>query len=214
MTRTDLLLSMARRPKHFSAKSRQIRLSFRGFNINYVPSAPPLYATLHTENDHIRSRKSKVGEKFRRKKREKILWVHGKCVTLQRFRRETGRLAQLVQSVCLTSRGSGVRIPQRPPPRFSHRDAVIDTSGRGSTVIDLSCRQHIYGALSSAGSERLPYKQRVGGSNPSAPTTDTLGDTSKVSEDFFCAGPSRHSPTVGRHKYAITHQDASIYLHI
>ncbi len=106
---------MARRPKHFSAKSRQIRLSFRGFNINYVPSAPPLYATLHTENDHIRSRKSKVGEKFRRKKREKILWVHGKCVTLQRFRRETGRLAQLVQSVCLTSRGSGVRIPQRPP---------------------------------------------------------------------------------------------------
>ncbi len=69
-------------------------------------------------------------------------------------------------------------------------------------------------ALSSAGSERLPYKQRVGGSNPSAPTTDTLGDTSKVSEDFFCAGPSRHSPTVGRHKYAITHQDASIYLHI
>ena len=27
-----------------------------------------------------------------------------------------GRLAQLVQSVCLTSRGSGVRIPQRPPP--------------------------------------------------------------------------------------------------
>ena len=26
-----------------------------------------------------------------------------------------GRLAQLVQSICLTSRGSGVRIPQRPP---------------------------------------------------------------------------------------------------
>ena len=25
-------------------------------------------------------------------------------------------------------------------------------------------------ALSSVGSERLPYKQRVGGSNPSAPT--------------------------------------------
>ncbi len=28
-------------------------------------------------------------------------------------------------------------------------------------------------ALSSAGSERLPYKQRVGGSNPSAPTVKT-----------------------------------------
>ena len=26
-------------------------------------------------------------------------------------------------------------------------------------------------ALSSAGSEHLPYKQRVGGSNPSAPTS-------------------------------------------
>ena len=29
-------------------------------------------------------------------------------------------------------------------------------------------------ALSSAGSERLPYKQRVGGSNPSAPTRHDL----------------------------------------
>ena len=28
-------------------------------------------------------------------------------------------------------------------------------------------------ALSSVGSERLPYKQRVGGSNPSAPTQKT-----------------------------------------
>ena len=31
-------------------------------------------------------------------------------------------------------------------------------------------------ALSSAGSERLPYKQRVGGSNPSAPTTPKVDD--------------------------------------
>ena len=31
------------------------------------------------------------------------------------------------------------------------------------------------GALSSAGSERLPYKQRVGGSNPSAPTKQGAG---------------------------------------
>ena len=29
-----------------------------------------------------------------------------------------GRLAQLVQSICLTSRGSGVRIPQRPQGCF------------------------------------------------------------------------------------------------
>ena len=31
-------------------------------------------------------------------------------------------------------------------------------------------RNSAKGELSSAGSERLPYKQRVGGSNPSAPT--------------------------------------------
>ena len=65
-----------------------------------------------------------------------------------------GRLAQLVQSVCLTSRGSGVRIPQRPLPIFTFQKIPIPNR-----------------ALSSAGSERLPYKQRVGGSNPSAPTT-------------------------------------------
>ena len=32
---------------------------------------------------------------------------------------ERGRLAQLVQSICLTSRGSGVRIPQRPRAKRS-----------------------------------------------------------------------------------------------
>ena len=46
-----------------------------------------------------------------------------KAVSLQRFReikrtkmnKFKGRLAQLVQSICLTSRGSAVRIRQRPP---------------------------------------------------------------------------------------------------
>ena len=54
----------------------------------------------------------------------KDLEVIKKAVSLQRFReiRRTkltevmkGRLAQLVQSICLTSRGSAVRIRQRPP---------------------------------------------------------------------------------------------------
>ncbi len=36
-------------------------------------------------------------------------------------------------------------------------------------------------ALSSAGSERLPYKQRVGGSNPSAPTTISGNRRPKIS---------------------------------
>ena len=73
-----------------------------------------------------------------------------------------GRLAQLVQSICLTSRGlvqsicltsrgSAVRIRQRP------------------LIVRLFLMTH-FRAFSSAGSEHLPYKQRVGGSNPSTPT--------------------------------------------
>ncbi len=57
-----------------------------------------------------------------------------------------GRLAQLV---CLTSRGSAVRIRNRPPIKFS-----------------LQIASAIIRAISSAGLERLPYKQRVCGSNP------------------------------------------------
>ena len=53
-----------------------------------------------------------------------------------------GRLAQLVQSIWFTPRGSGVRIPHRPLNRV----------------------------LSSAGSEHLVYTQRVRGSNPLEPT--------------------------------------------
>ena len=67
-------------------------------------------------------------------------------------RMRLGRLAQLVQSICLTSRGSAVRIRQRPPQK-----AI-------SQIFP-------FWAFSSAGSEHLPYKQRVGGSNPSTPTS-------------------------------------------
>ena len=54
---------------------------------------------------------------------QKYLEVIKKAVSLQRFReiehiklneQMKGRLAQLVQSICLTSRGSGVRIPVLP----------------------------------------------------------------------------------------------------
>ena len=96
-----------------------------------------------------------------------------------------GRLAQLVQSICLTSRGSAVRIRQRPPPR---RKIIRAFSSAGSE--HLPYKQRVggsnpstptpkyncqlsppYWAFSSAGSEHLPYKQRVGGSNPSTPTS-------------------------------------------
>ena len=58
---------------------------------------------------------------------QKYLEVIKKAVSLQRFReiehiklneQMKGRLAQLVQSICLTSRGSAVRIRQRP--RLEH----------------------------------------------------------------------------------------------
>ena len=90
-----------------------------------------------------------------------ILSLQKSVVTLHRFNGEHGRLAQLVQSICLTSRGSGVRIPQRPLNRQSSASPHKAFPDKDR-------------ALSSAGSEHLPYKQRVGGSNPSAPTQASI----------------------------------------
>ena len=42
--------------------------------------------------------------------------TQAKLKSLNVFQCEKRRLAQLVQSICLTSRGSAVRIRQRPPP--------------------------------------------------------------------------------------------------
>ena len=78
------------------------------------------------------------------------------CIALEE---NLGRLAQLVQSICLTSRGSAVRIRQRPH-KYKHK--VIPLHKALQTRVR---------AFSSAGSEHLPYQQRVGGSNPSTPTT-------------------------------------------
>ncbi len=125
--------------------------------------------------------------------------------------RARGRLAQLVQSVCLTSRGSGVRIPQRPQhqprlnairvsalERAAQRAKADKAAGSNSLTRDIekpgieATRTHksITRALSSAGSERLPYKQRVGGSNPSAPTTPkTLPQVSHHRDTCFFLFP-------------------------
>ena len=86
---------------------------------------------------------------FDKKTTQKFADYKFSCTFATAIENETiGRLAQLVQSICLTSRGSAVRIRQRPPPK-----------------------RKIIRAFSSAGSEHLPYKQRVGGSNPSTPTS-------------------------------------------
>ena len=109
------------------------------------------------------------------------------CIAFEK----NGRIAQLVQSICLTSRGSAVRIRLRPQPfsilliriligRIAQLVQSICLTSRGSAV-RIRLRPHrfryitpkVFRAHSSAGSEHLPYKQRVGGSNPSAPTLIT-----------------------------------------
>ena len=58
-------------------------------------------------------------------------------------------------------------------------------------------------AFSSAGSERLPYKQRVGGSNPSTPTRHTDGSLAQLNRAFDygskgCRFESCRSHHIGR----------------
>ena len=101
-----------------------------------------------------------------------------------------GSLAQLVQSVCLTSRGSGVRIPQLPPNESSRLQQCKRLFHE---------REH-----SSVGLERLLDKQEVSGSNPLVPTNENqtvaemqLSDFyvcySRVFQRFSAAGLSRKS---------------------
>ena len=68
-----------------------------------------------------------------------------------------GGIAQLVQSICLTSRGSLVRI-RLPPP--------------GPNVA-----LHSSWDLSSAGSERMLHTHEVTGSNPVGPTSESPGES-------------------------------------
>ena len=64
--------------------------------------------------------------------------------------RDIGRLAQLVQSICLTSRGSAVRIRQRPPKskhrgveqlvaRWAHNPKVVCSSQASATTRRSKC---------------------------------------------------------------------------
>ena len=78
----------------------------------------------------------------------RVLW---KCFDI-------GGIAQLVQSICLTSRGSLVRI-RLPPPSTIDPDHMV-------RVNDL-----ISWDVSSAGSERMLHTHEVTGSNPVRPTS-------------------------------------------
>ena len=71
-----------------------------------------------------------------------------------------GGIAQLVQSICLTSRGSLVRI-RLPPLRLPE--------ARFGTLT--------FWDLSSAGSERMLHTHEVTGSNPVGPTSESPGES-------------------------------------
>ena len=49
------------------------------------------------------------------------------------------------------------------------------------------CNRKIARELSSVGLERLPYKQRVGGSTPSAPTKNEVDFTVSLVFIYICA---------------------------
>ena len=66
-------------------------------------------------------------------------------------------------------------------------EKFVDSEKSSTFASQLSDR-----AFSSAGSEHLPYKQRVGGSNPSTPTTQETRLTSRV---FFYPPSPIISPT-------------------
>ena len=51
-----------------------------------------------------------------------------------------------------------------------YKKVPIFASQLRKTTYLIQAKKLIIGAFSSAGSEHLPYKQRVGGSNPSTPT--------------------------------------------
>ena len=123
---------------------------------------------------------------FGKKTTQKFADYKFSCTFATAIENETiGRLAQLVQSICLTSRGSAVRIRQRPLNEFLVNHCFFFL-GRLAQLVQSICltsrgsavrirqppppRRKIIRAFSSAGSEHLPYKQRVGGSNPSTPT--------------------------------------------
>ena len=129
---------------------QSVCLTSRGSGVR-IPQRPP---TRHqTQSQKLRALSSAGSERLPYKQR--VGGSNPSAPTPKGQSRHSGRLAQLVQSICLTDRGSAVRIRQRPHPRRGHRHKT-------------------HRALSSAGSERLPYKQRVGGSNPSAPTRMTV----------------------------------------
>ena len=68
----------------------------------------------------------------------------------------------------------GRTVPSRPQEKIRAKICRIENFAY------LCNAQAIFRELSSVGSERLPYKQRVGGSNPSAPTPEAFHESERL----------------------------------
>ena len=79
---------------------------------------------------------------FEKKTYRKICNLKIKCLPLQSQALTNGSIAQLVQSICLTSRGSGVRIPLLPLRKT--------TDGRLFSFIYIPDKKLIYRVLSTS----------------------------------------------------------------
>ena len=100
--------------------------------------------------------KSKKKRLFLKKSSRKVCKFGKKpylCIAFET--RDIGRLAQLVQSICLTSRGSAVRIRQRPPKskhrgveqlvaRWAHNPKVVCSSQASATIRRSKCFSFFY----------------------------------------------------------------------
>ena len=116
---------------------------------------------------------------------------------------ERGRLAQLVQSICLTSRGSAVRTRQRP--HTGSLAQLYRASDYGSEGYRLeSYRSHTSDTVAQFFDNRLGGYQSgqmgqtvnllvvtFGGSNPSPPTLHTNCGNSSVGRARPCQGRGR-----------------------
>ncbi len=102
---------------------------------------------------------------------------------MHRFNGEHGRLAQLVQSICLTSRGSGVRIPQRPHKPPLRR---LFSSPLFTTTIRTNCIGKKWGQQQKS-VELLKYNGLVGAGStaPAYPDGQTRGHTGRSRTPWY-----------------------------
>ena len=106
---------------------------------------------------------------------------------LKKNKTNIGAVVQLVRILACHARGRGFEPRPHRQNKTKERepDGVLffmkGTVKRVSSPDPLHFQQR---AISAAGSEHLPYKQRVGGSNPSSPTKQEDGSLAQLNRAF------------------------------